>query len=123
MVRGSCLLGYVDTSDSVPWRELFPEFEDKPEYSVILQAARESLGSDPGRVFREDRDRSEPSFEHGEWEAGDRKGPGQAFGLNSEPGSLGLSLVLFDLSNITTRRFRAVLSMVFVRRELASFIM
>ena len=32
--------GYVDTSDSVPWRELFPELEDEPEYSVILRAAR-----------------------------------------------------------------------------------
>jgi ribosome-binding protein aMBF1 (putative translation factor) len=33
-------LGFFDTSDSIPWREAFPEFEDEPEYSVALRGAR-----------------------------------------------------------------------------------
>ena len=36
--------GYVDTSDCAPWRELFPELKDEPEYSVILRAARNRSG-------------------------------------------------------------------------------
>ncbi len=36
--------GYVDTSDSIPWRELFPEFQDEPEYSVMLRGARDKAG-------------------------------------------------------------------------------
>jgi len=32
--------GYVDMSDCIPWRELFPELEVEPEYSIILRAAR-----------------------------------------------------------------------------------
>ncbi|MFO7718684.1 MAG: helix-turn-helix transcriptional regulator [Desulfohalobium sp.] len=44
MLRDLKKHGYVDTSDSVPWRELFPELEDEPEYSVILRAARNRAG-------------------------------------------------------------------------------
>ena len=36
--------GYVDTSDSIPWRELFPDFRDEPEYSVALRGARHEEG-------------------------------------------------------------------------------
>lgn len=36
--------GYVDTSDSIPWRELFPEFQDEPEYGVMLRGARDKEG-------------------------------------------------------------------------------
>jgi ribosome-binding protein aMBF1 (putative translation factor) len=36
--------GYVNTSDCIPWRELFPELEVKPEYSIILRAARNRAG-------------------------------------------------------------------------------
>lgn len=36
--------GFVDTSDSIPWRELFPEFQDEPEYSVMLRGARDKEG-------------------------------------------------------------------------------
>ena len=33
-------LGYVDTSDSIPWREGFPELEQEPSYSFTLRGAR-----------------------------------------------------------------------------------
>ena len=33
-------LGLVDVSDSVPWRELFPEFDDKSSPSIALRGAR-----------------------------------------------------------------------------------
>lgn len=33
-------LGFVDTSDSIPWYEVFPEFKDEPPYSVALRGAR-----------------------------------------------------------------------------------
>ncbi len=36
--------GYTDSSDSIPWRELFPEFENEPEYSVALRGARNKEG-------------------------------------------------------------------------------
>lgn len=34
------LLGFVDTSDSVPWRELFPEHEDEELPGVCLSGSR-----------------------------------------------------------------------------------
>jgi DNA-binding XRE family transcriptional regulator len=37
-------LGYVETSDSIPWREAFSEHEDRPAYSVALKAFREMRG-------------------------------------------------------------------------------
>ncbi len=33
-------LGFVDTSDSIPWREAFPELENEPAYSIALRGAR-----------------------------------------------------------------------------------
>jgi len=36
--------GYVDSSDSIPWRELFPELESEPDYSVALRGARNKEG-------------------------------------------------------------------------------
>jgi len=33
-------LGLVDLSDSVPWRELFPEFDEKSSPSIALRGAR-----------------------------------------------------------------------------------
>ena len=33
-------LGFVDTSDSIPWREAFPELENEPSYSIALRGAR-----------------------------------------------------------------------------------
>ena len=33
-------LGLVDLSDSIPWRELFPEFADESPASVALRGAR-----------------------------------------------------------------------------------
>ncbi len=37
-------LGLVDVSDSVPWRELFPEFDEKSSPSVALRGARRKEG-------------------------------------------------------------------------------
>ena len=37
-------LGFVDNSDSVPWREIFPEFEGTPSYSAALHGARKRMG-------------------------------------------------------------------------------
>ncbi len=33
-------LGFVDTSDSVPWRELFPEYKDEDLPGVCLRGGR-----------------------------------------------------------------------------------
>ena len=33
-------LGLEDISDSVPWRELFPEFDEKTSPSIALRGAR-----------------------------------------------------------------------------------
>ncbi|MBW1824258.1 MAG: helix-turn-helix transcriptional regulator [Deltaproteobacteria bacterium] len=33
-------LGLVDVSDSIPWRELFPEFDEKSSPSIALRGAR-----------------------------------------------------------------------------------
>ncbi len=30
--------------DSIPWRELFPEFEGEPDYSIALRGARDKTG-------------------------------------------------------------------------------
>jgi ribosome-binding protein aMBF1 (putative translation factor) len=37
-------LGFVDTSDSIPWREAFPELENEPSYSIALRGARGKEG-------------------------------------------------------------------------------
>ena len=36
--------GFVNTSDSIPWRQLFPEFDGQPPYSVALRGARHKEG-------------------------------------------------------------------------------
>ena len=33
-------MGLVDLSDSIPWRELFPEFDEKSSPSIALRGAR-----------------------------------------------------------------------------------
>lgn len=33
-------IGYVDTSESIPWRKAFPELEQEPFYSIALRGAR-----------------------------------------------------------------------------------
>ena len=33
-------LGYEDTSESIPWRDAFPELKEEPFYSIILRGAR-----------------------------------------------------------------------------------
>ncbi len=33
-------LGLVDVSDSIPWRELFPEFDEKSSPNIALKGAR-----------------------------------------------------------------------------------
>lgn len=33
-------LGYEDTSESIPWRDAFPELKQEPFYSIILRGAR-----------------------------------------------------------------------------------
>ena len=33
-------LGYVDNSDSTPWREAFPKLEQEPSYSITVRGAR-----------------------------------------------------------------------------------
>lgn len=43
-VKALVELGYRDLSDSVPWREAFPEHEDRPAYSVALKSFREMRG-------------------------------------------------------------------------------
>ncbi len=35
------VFGFADTSDSVPWREAFPEYEEKDMPGVCLAAARD----------------------------------------------------------------------------------
>jgi len=37
-------LGFEDTSDSIPWREAFPEYEDEPPFSIALRGARTKEG-------------------------------------------------------------------------------
>jgi len=37
-------LGFVDTSDSVPWREAFPEYKDEDLPSVCLRGSRHKEG-------------------------------------------------------------------------------
>ena len=37
-------LGYVDTSDSIPWREAFPEITDEEGPAVVLRAMRRREG-------------------------------------------------------------------------------
>jgi DNA-binding XRE family transcriptional regulator len=37
-------LGFVDTSDSIPWREAFPEYSDKDLPGVCLKGARYKEG-------------------------------------------------------------------------------
>ncbi|WP_045216279.1 helix-turn-helix domain-containing protein [Desulfonatronovibrio magnus] len=36
--------GYADSSDSIHWRELFPEFENEPDYSMVLRKVRSKEG-------------------------------------------------------------------------------
>jgi len=42
--RFAMTLGLDDKSDSLPWRELFTDFEDEPSYSVALRGARGKEG-------------------------------------------------------------------------------
>ena len=37
-------LGFVDTSDSVPWREAFPEYKDEDLPGVCLRGSRHKEG-------------------------------------------------------------------------------
>jgi len=37
-------LGYTDTSESIPWRDAFPELEEEPSYSITLRGARVKEG-------------------------------------------------------------------------------
>jgi ribosome-binding protein aMBF1 (putative translation factor) len=37
-------LGFVDISDSIPWRDAFPELDEEPEYSIALRGARAKEG-------------------------------------------------------------------------------
>ena len=37
-------LGFVDTSETIPWREAFPEYTDEEIPAVCLQAARRREG-------------------------------------------------------------------------------
>jgi len=37
-------LGFVDTSDSIPWREAFPEYKDSDLPGVCLRASRSKEG-------------------------------------------------------------------------------
>ena len=37
-------LGFVDTSDSIPWREAFPEYKDEDLPSVCLRGSRHKEG-------------------------------------------------------------------------------
>ena len=43
-------LGYVDTSDSIPWRDAFPELEREPSYSVTLRGARAKEGMSQAKL-------------------------------------------------------------------------
>ncbi len=37
-------LGFVDTSESIPWRDAFPEFSEEDSPAVCLRAARRREG-------------------------------------------------------------------------------
>ncbi len=36
--------GFVNTSESIPWSNLFPEFNKEPSYSVALRGSRNKAG-------------------------------------------------------------------------------
>ena len=46
-------LGYTDTSDSVPWRDAFPELEQEPSYSITLRGARTKEGMSQAELARQ----------------------------------------------------------------------
>lgn len=42
--RSAKLLGLVEVTDTMPWRELFPEFSDHSSVSIALKGARKKEG-------------------------------------------------------------------------------
>ncbi len=43
-VKALAEMGYVESSDSIPWREAFPELDERPAYSIALKSFREMRG-------------------------------------------------------------------------------
>jgi len=45
-------LGFADVSDTIPWREAFPELEREPSYSIALRGARTKEGMSQSELAR-----------------------------------------------------------------------
>ena len=73
-------LGFVDTSDSVPWREAYPEYSDEDLPGLCLRGSRYREGLTQKQLADTDRNPAAAYLHDGERQTTHRQGNGEAPG-------------------------------------------